>query len=192
MAIEHKRPNLVRRINLMANTVGGAEYLVSLDPDDMLNVAQRTTGLADFGERLTGDDSWREAYYKMVECFDQQGDLNTLGRLMTRQEFIRFLRTRLMVVNAHLQNPSIREIAIEKPLFIVGNSRTGTTILHELLASTLNCARHWHGRRCTLLTLPTPPYRAPNGANVNKTFGPTSCPSLPQSMNTAHTFQWNA
>ena len=37
MAIEHKRPNLVRRINLMADTVGGAEYLVSLDPDDMLN-----------------------------------------------------------------------------------------------------------------------------------------------------------
>ncbi len=134
MAIEHKRPNLVRRINLMADTVGGAEYLVSLDPDDMLNVAQRTTGLTEFGERLTGDDSWREAYYKMVECFDQQGDLNTLGRLMTRQEFIRFLRTRLMVVDAHLKNPSIREIAIEKPLFIVGNSRTGTTILHELLA----------------------------------------------------------
>ncbi len=134
MAIEHKRPDLVRRINLMADTVGGAEYLVSLDPDEMLNIAQRTTGLTDFGERLTGDDSWREAYYKMVECFEQQGDLNTLGRLMTRQEFIRFLRTRLMVADAHLKNPAIREIAIEKPLFIVGNSRTGTTILHELLA----------------------------------------------------------
>ena len=75
MAIEHKRPNLVRRINLMADTVGGAEHLVSLDPDDMLNVAQRTTGLADFGERLTGDDSWREAYYKMV-----------IGQLMVLEE----------------------------------------------------------------------------------------------------------
>ena len=161
MAIEHKRPNLVRRINLMANTVGGAEYLVSLDPDDMLNVAQRTTGLADFGERLTGDDSWREAYYKMVECFDQQGDLNTLGRLMTRQEFIRFLRTRLMVVNAHLKTLRYGNCH-RKTLFIVGNSRTGTTILHELLALDPQLRAHWHGRRCTLLTLPTPQYRAPN------------------------------
>ena len=134
MTIEHKRPDLVRRINLMADTVGGAEHLVSLDPDEMLNAAQRSTGLSNFGESLTDDDSWRVAYYKMVECFEQQGDLNTLGRLMTRQEFIRFLRTRLMVADAHLKDPAISDIKIEKPLFIVGNSRTGTTILHELLA----------------------------------------------------------
>ncbi len=134
MTINHPRPDWVRRLNAMGESVGGAQYLISLDPDEMLHVATQTTGLSDFGEQLLDDDSWREAYYKMVEVYESQGDLNTLGRLMTRQEFIRLLRTRLLVVNAHNNNPAIGNIDIEQPLFIIGNSRTGTTILHELLA----------------------------------------------------------
>ena len=134
MTIKHPRPDLVRRINLMGESVGGAHHLISLDPEEMLQIAQDSTGLSDFGDSLMGDDSWREAYYKQVECFDKQGDLTTIGRLMTRQEFIRLLRTRLMLMDAHIKNPDIGKIEIENPVFIIGNSRTGTTILHELLA----------------------------------------------------------
>ena len=84
MTINHPRPDWVRRLNAMGESVGGAQYLISLDPDEMLHVATQTTGLSDFGEQLLDDDSWREAYYKMVEVYESQGDLNTLGRLMTR------------------------------------------------------------------------------------------------------------
>lgn len=134
MSINHPRPDLVRRINAMADSVGGAQHLISLDPEEMLTVATSSTGLSDFGEQLLEDDGWREAYFKLVDTFEQHGDLNTIGRLMTRQEFIRLLRTRLLLVDAHMKNPAIRTINIDSPLFIIGNSRTGTTILHELLA----------------------------------------------------------
>ena len=134
MAIQYPRPDLVRRINAMGDSVGGAQHLISLDPDEMLRSAMESTGLSDFGEALMDDDSWREAYYKLLEIVESRGDLSTLGRLMTRQETIRLLRTRLMVVDAHIKSPAIGNINIDQPLFIIGNSRTGTTILHELLA----------------------------------------------------------
>lgn len=166
MTIQYPRPDLVRRINLMGDSVGGAQHLISLDPDEMLQIAIKSTGLSDFGEVLMDDDSWREAYYKMVEVFETQGELTTIGRLMTRQEFIRLLRTRLMVVDAHLKNPEIGKINIDSPLFIIGNSRTGTTILHELLAldPQLRAPLAWE----TLHPLPLPESPLANRAAIGE------------------------
>lgn len=127
----YPRPDWVRRINYMGDSVGGAEQLVSLDPDEMLKVATATTGLDDFGDHW-GDD-WRAAYYKLVETYQDNGQLHTVGRLATRHEMVRTLRTRLLLVHEHKQKPELAEVEIKEPVFIVGQSRTGTTIIHELL-----------------------------------------------------------
>lgn len=134
MTISYPRPDLVRQLNYLGDSIGGAANLVSLEPKEMLEIASSSTGLSDFGDLLFGDDSWREAYFKMAEAFDQTGELNTIGRLMTRQEFIRTLRTRLLLVDEFKKHPEIADVEINQPVFIIGNSRTGTTILHELLA----------------------------------------------------------
>lgn len=130
------RPDWVRRINYMGESVGGAQHLVSLDPDEMISVAQRSTGLSDFADDWDDDpaEGWRVAYHKLIESYETEGQLTTLGRLATRQEMIRTLRTRLLLVNEHRQRPELATIEIKKPVFIVGQSRTGTTIIHELMA----------------------------------------------------------
>lgn len=160
MTINYPRPDLVRQLNYLGDSVGGAHNLISLAAKEMLDIASSSTGLSDFGDKLFGDDSWREAYYKMVEGFDQNGELNTVGRLMTRQEFIRLLRTRLLLVDAFKKNPEIADIDIVQPVFIIGNSRTGTTILHELLAldPQLRAPLAWE----TLHPLPLPEDSADN------------------------------
>ncbi|MFK7733307.1 MAG: sulfotransferase, partial [Pseudomonadales bacterium] len=130
------RPDWVRRINYMGESVGGAQHLVSLDPDEMLVFAQQSTGLSDFADDWDDDsaEGWRTAYYKLIESYETEGQLTTVGRLATRQEMIRTLRTRLLLVNEHRKRPELAETEIEKPVFIVGQSRTGTTIIHELMA----------------------------------------------------------
>ena len=55
LAERFPRPNLVKRINLMADTVGGAAELICLDANQMIEASRRVTGLSDFGDRIDGD-----------------------------------------------------------------------------------------------------------------------------------------
>ena len=50
------RPDWVRRINVMADSVGGAEHMISLDVEEMVQRARTITGLTDFGDF---DGDWR-------------------------------------------------------------------------------------------------------------------------------------
>ncbi len=127
------RQDWLRRLNYLGSAVGGAEQLVSLDPEEMLASAQATTGLTDFG-----DDDWREAYDQLTASIAKDVDLTTIGRLMSRGDILRALRNRLFVVNALKQTPAILNEQIVAPLLIAGQGRSGTTILFELLAQDPN------------------------------------------------------
>ena len=50
------RPDWVRRINVLADSVGGAEHMISLDVVELVALAQSITGLTDFGDF---DGDWR-------------------------------------------------------------------------------------------------------------------------------------
>ena len=56
-----------------------------------------------------------------------------VGRLMTRQEILRGLISRLLLTRRHRAHPAIARETIEAPIVIAGPARSGTTILHELL-----------------------------------------------------------
>jgi len=128
----YTRPDWVRRINAMGDSVGGAEKLVPLDPDALVNAAiDSTGGLDDFGDF---DGDWHGRFLSLVRELESTGRLHTLGRLMTRQELLRGLRTRLLITHARNQNPAIANEKITEPLVITGPPRSGTTILFELLA----------------------------------------------------------
>ena len=58
---QEPRPDLVRRIGAMGPNVGGAEYLIPLEPDELIATAVRATGLADFGP-----PSWEEPFRRLV------------------------------------------------------------------------------------------------------------------------------
>ncbi len=128
----YTRPDWARRINAMGDSVGGADRLISLDPDELVRIAiDSTGGLAEFGDF---DGDWCARYLSLLTEIEATGKLNTLGRLMTRQEILRGLRTRLLVTRARTETPAIADEKIETPIVITGPPRSGTSILFELLA----------------------------------------------------------
>ncbi len=122
-------PEWVTRLDAHGAAVGGAEHLVSLDPDDLLAAARASTHLDDFG-----GDTWRPHFDVLVAALEDEARLTTLGRLVARTELLRALRQRLLLAARWTADPSILGDAVTAPVFVVGTGRSGTSILHELLA----------------------------------------------------------
>ena len=129
--LEH--PDWVRRMNLFAPAVGGAEHIVPIDADDLLTLARQITGLHEIG-----DDDWLEGYRVCVKSITTDVELHLVGRVVTRAEILRVLETRLRLVEYWRLHPEVFDEPIDAPLFILGPPRTGTTILFELLAQDPN------------------------------------------------------
>jgi hypothetical protein len=137
----------------MGPSVGDPGLLVPLDADELIEIAVRSLGLDDFGP-----DSWRAPYLKLMEAVEEEAGLHTLGRLMTRQEVIRCLRTRLLVAQARKDDPAVDQERVEAPIIICGPARSGTTILFELLAQDprLRAPLAWEAIHPLPLPLPLP------------------------------------
>ncbi len=128
----YTRPDWVRRLNLMGDSVGGAHRLVPLGADAMVQAAiDSTGGLDDFGDF---DGDWRDRLGSLIEQIESTAQMHALGRLMTRQEILRGLRTRLLLTRARAENPGMADEVVEAPMVITGPPRSGTSILFELLA----------------------------------------------------------
>jgi len=130
MAERYVRPEWVRRINAMAGSVGGAERLIPIEADALLELAVASTGSDDFGD--FDDTGWETGFRKIVEGLAET-DLHAVGRLITRQELLRSLRTRLLLARLWKQHPDIRKERVSAPVIVTGPARSGTSILFELL-----------------------------------------------------------
>lgn len=104
--------------------------VVPLDEKSLIDTAVANTGLSDFG-----DDSWREPFQVLVKALDDESELNLVGRLMTRSDLLVMLEARLRVEEYYKRHPEIDDQEIVKPLLIVGQGRSGTTYLQNLLTS---------------------------------------------------------
>jgi hypothetical protein len=102
---------------------------VDLSEASLLAAAARKTGLDDFG-----DDSFLEPMRVLLRSIDEEARLHPLGRLMARQNLIRVLANRLRIEDALQRHPEILEKELEDPILITGLQRTGTTLLHRLMA----------------------------------------------------------
>lgn len=114
----------------MAPACGGAAGVVPIDAGQLIDLARSTTGIDDAGD--LGDGDWEGRLGALVSAINAS-DLHVVGRLMTRQELLRGLRTRLLIADRRRQDPSIAEEEIQAPIVITGPARSGTTILFELL-----------------------------------------------------------
>lgn len=103
--------------------------LIRLDENDLMARATRSTGLSDFG-----DETFRPALRLLLASLESEAHLSTLGRVIARTDIVRLVENRLHIVDTLKRHPSITDAPISKPLFVIGLPRTGTTILHELLA----------------------------------------------------------
>jgi hypothetical protein len=101
----------------------------AMTPEGLLEEASRQAGLDDFG-----DPSFREGLGLLVGSYEQEAGLSALGRGAVRGRLTQFLVNRLKLHDWLSRQPEILEEAIERPIFILGLPRTGTTLLHDLLA----------------------------------------------------------
>ena len=100
-----------------------------LNPGELIATAQRRTGLTEFGETpFTG------ALENLLRACFEQADLSFFGRLATRWDMVRFLSNLLRMHEEEGKVPEIRDSPVERPIFISGLPRSGTTFLHSILA----------------------------------------------------------
>lgn len=100
------------------------------DPDALVEQACELAGSDDFG----GEDDWRDGLGRLVDGLVHEARLSDLGVEIAVLDIIRPLVNRLRITAWRKQNPAIAAAPVERPIFIVGQPRTGTTILFDLLA----------------------------------------------------------
>ena len=120
----------VRRINYCGDAVGGAEELISLDSDELIDIAKRTTNLSDFGD----DDFSIDYFTDQKKVIDELVDAPLLKRILIKTSILVSLRNRLFITEKMKCFPAIIDEKIKNPLFITGLPRTGSTILFELIS----------------------------------------------------------
>src|SRR6059036_1133405 len=97
---------------------------------DLIETAKRRCRLDDFGE---GD--FFEALSRLLESCQSEARLNLIGKIALRTDVLQTLCSRLQMEMDRRLYPEIARQQIREPLFIVGLPRSGTTVLHSLLAA---------------------------------------------------------
>ncbi|MDT5387775.1 MAG: hypothetical protein QOE04_1416 [Mycobacterium sp.] len=100
--------------------------------DDLHASAVKACGLDDFG---VDDDNYREALDVLLESFRSDADLTEFGSKMQRFFVRNALVARLVSEAAFKQYPQHVDVPIERPIFVTGLPRTGTTAIHRLLTA---------------------------------------------------------
>ena len=99
-------------------------------PDLLVEQACEMADSDDFGL----DDTWRDGLTRLCDGLASEARLSDLGVEIARGDVIRSLVSRLQIVKWRKENPGVATQQINRPIFIVGQPRTGTTILFDLLA----------------------------------------------------------
>lgn len=100
--------------------------------EDLHASATKACGLDDFG---SDDDNYREALGVLLDSFRRDADLTELGSKMQRFFVRNALVARLVSEAAFKQYPQHVDVPIERPIFVTGLPRTGTTVIHRLLTA---------------------------------------------------------
>ncbi len=99
------------------------------DADRLVAEAVAAAGHDDFG-----GDHWRSGFELLLATLPDEARLNDVGVEMALGDLSGGLATRLGIQAWRTQHPEVAAAPIDRPIFIVGQPRTGTTILHDLMA----------------------------------------------------------
>jgi hypothetical protein len=96
--------------------------------EELHEAASAATGLSDFG-----DDDYLDAMAILLDGYETEAALTEPGRERIRSMFISVLGTRLYAEASWREHPEHRDVRLDRPIFVTGLPRTGTTALHRLL-----------------------------------------------------------
>src|SRR5256712_5131399 len=97
---------------------------------ELIDNAKRRCGLEDFG-----GGEFFEPLSRLLESCHREARLNVIEKMALRSDVVRILCNRLLLERDRKIYPEIAQQETREPLFIVGLPRSGTTLLHILLAA---------------------------------------------------------
>ena len=129
-----------------------ARRLVTLDTDALLAASRRRADHQDFE-----DMTFLEGLNRLLHALVTEARLNLLGRIVARDSIVGYLANRLRLEQDRSEHPEIAAQRIHRPIVITGLPRSGSTLLHSLLAQdpANRVPRMWE------MVTPSPP---PDGA----------------------------
>jgi len=101
-----------------------------LDPGALAAAALAKTPLA-------GDDDgdWQDGFARYVAAARDEGQLDALGARAMASTAVGRLQARAAIARALAGAPEVRARVVDRPIFVIGGWRTGTTLLQRLLAA---------------------------------------------------------
>jgi len=106
--------------------------MTELNVDAILTEStKRTEGRTDLGE---GSEFFLEGLGRFMDSLHSDAQLNPTGEFIASERALLHTVNRLNYTADRAAFPEIAQQKIEKPVFIIGMPRTGTTILHDILA----------------------------------------------------------
>ena len=125
------RPASIRLLNAAGRFVArlGKPLGGRLDEETLLAAALERTGLVDFGP-----ESFREGLRVLLGSLEREANLSPLGRIIAHGRVLDLLAQRLLLIDWRKRHPELAREEIRNPWFVLGLPRTGTTLLHGLLA----------------------------------------------------------
>src|SRR2546423_2219018 len=97
---------------------------------DLIETAKRRCSLDDFG-----DSEFFEGLSRLLESCQDEARLNLIGKIALKLDVLETLCARLQMERDRELYPNISCQEIHQPIFIVGLPRSGTSVLHRLLAA---------------------------------------------------------
>ena len=108
--------------------------------ENIIAKAQQAAGLSDLG-----DSAVMEGLELLVHASNAEANLSELGAQRWEANIVNFLSNRLRIVDYLAQHTELLERPIERPLFVFGLPRTGTTLTINLLSAdpARRCLLRW-------------------------------------------------
>ncbi len=126
---EVRLPLPIRALNWAGRQLGRVGLSTCLEEPSLLEAARKKTGLSDFGQ-----ETFKIGLRKLIASWEDEARLSALGRMVARSDAVRLLANRLQINETFKDHPDIGQGKIVRPIVVIGMPRTGTSILHELLA----------------------------------------------------------
>ena len=101
-----------------------------LSPDGILQQAQQLTGIHD----KIKTPIFREALEVLVESLREDQSLTASGQAFAKAYITASVGKLLSIQKALDMHPTIKDVRLPRPIFVIGFPRSGTTLLHQLLS----------------------------------------------------------
>ena len=98
-----------------------------------MKIAMKETGLTDWGTRNNFGFAQRYNTVRTVGLKKSKAKFSPIGHYYVLQSLTRRMTTRLQLFDYLKKHPTIQNIKLKSPVFVIGFPRTGTTFLHEML-----------------------------------------------------------